>query len=699
MKSDLTGKLRYSATALGFLALLVAFIGTVLLPGYRLADELSADTAVLKLASEQRSQPDAMAAALESVRDRLGSSAYVGEAIEELRGSVQAFDRALAEIGQAADGDAQALANARRLWAEYRPLLEPVAAFEGLPYLDSDSGGAQMNAAGRKLLEDTRRALQYSRAATSELAVTMASIGTQLEGDVARGSAKLRILMIVGVALASLLVALLAWVQWLKARHERAALEARSQTRDILATVKDGLFLLDADFRIGKAHSAALSTLLRRDSFDGLGFEDLLRGMVSEKTLETAMKYVKLLWGERANENLIRSINPLSEVEVQIDRGDGSHDTKYLEFDFHRVRSGAVVRQVLVTVNDVTSRVMLARELKESQASVQSQMDMLLGILHLDPQLVTSFLDDSSAALGHVNTVLKVPARTDREFREKIDQLFRETHRIKGEAATLGLVTVETRAHEFEDMLNELRGRQQLSGGDFLPLVVRLDEMFGHLKSVRELVARIDGMRADQVLSRPSAAGAAAKSPAAPFESLAQRIAADQGKTVRVVSSGLDDVPGDYRKTVRDIVTQLVRNAVVHGIEDAATRRALAKDEAGLLQVEFRQTEAGCELVFQDDGGGIVAERIRETAVARGVVGAEEAKALDSKSVLALIFRPGFSTHGGSDRDAGRGVGLDLVRRMVQSLGGRISVATSPGKFTRFRVLLPAEQARQDAVA
>jgi len=312
---------------------------------------------------------------------------------------------------------------------------------------------------------------------------------------------------------------------------------------------------------------------------------------------------------------------------------------------------------------------------------------------------VTSFLDDSSAALGHVNTVLKVPARTDREFREKIDQLFREMHRIKGEAATLGLVTLETRAHDFEDMLNELRGRQQLSGSDFLPLVVRLDEMFGHLKSVRELVARIDGMRADQVLSTPSGAVTARKPPAAPFASLAQRIAADQGKAVRLASSGLDEIPGDYRKAVRDIVTQLVRNAVVHGIEDAEARRALKKDETGLLQVEFRRSEAGCELVFQDDGGGILADRIRDTAVARGIIGAAEAQALDSKTVLALIFRPGFSTHGDGDRDAGRGVGLDLVRRMVQSLGGRISVATSPGKYTRFRVLLPAEQARRDAVA
>lgn len=694
--TDLLGRFRNSAAAFGSVALLIAYIGAVLLPGYRLANELSGNTAALKLASEHRGLPDAVAGSLGAIRDRLASGAYVGEAIEELGTSMKDFDQALAQLQQSAVRDSKDLRDAETLWSEYRKLLEPVAAFQGVPYLDSDSGGAQMNKGGRQLLEDTRRALQFSRAGTGQLASSMSAIGARLEGDVAAGSATLRKLMIAGVAFACLLVALLAYVQWLKARHERAAVEAQNQTRDILATVKDGLFLLDADFRIGKAHSAALSTLLRREKFDGLTFEELLAGLVPEKTLATATKYVKLLWGERANENLIRSINPLAEVEVQIDRGDGSHDSKYLEFEFHRVRSGAGVRQVLVTVNDVTSRVMLARELKDTQESAQSQMDMLLGILHADPAQVTAFIDDAGAALGHVNTVLKVPARTDRDFREKIDQLFREMHRIKGEAAALSLVTVETRAHEFEDLLGELRQRPQLTGSDFLPLVVRLDDLFNHLQSVRELVGRVDGLRASALLS---AAPAAPVSSPASLGALAKRIAAEHGKAIRMVAAGLDDIPADYRKTLRDIVIQLVRNAVVHGIEPAEARRALDKDEMGVVQVQFKRAESGYELMFQDDGAGILAERIRETALSRGVISEDEAQALDSKSVLALIFRPGFSTHEGSNRDAGRGVGLDLVRRMVQSLGGRISVATAPGKYTRFRVLLPLEQGRQEAVA
>lgn len=689
-------RLRAGAAAVGFVALLVAFIGAVLLPGYRLAHELSTNAAALKLASEQRGLPEAVSGSLNAIRDRLASGAYVGDSLEELARSVDEFDAAMRQLQASAAAASPELHSAAALWAQYRKLLGPVATFHGLPYRDTDTGGAEMNPAGRKLLADTRAALVFGRTGTAKLTRALSVTSTRLQSDVAAGAAELRTLMIAGVLLASLLVALLGYVQWLKARHERAARIAQNQTRDILATVKDGLFLLDADFRIGQAHSTALSTLLRRDRFDGLTFEDLLRDMVPEKTLATAAKYVKLLWGERANENLIRSINPLSEVEVQLDRGDGHKDVKYLDFEFHRVRGDEGTRQVLVTVNDVTSRVLLTRELKESQASAQTQMDMLIGILQADPGQVVAFLDDSRAALGHVNAVLKVPARGDRDFREKIDQLFREIHRIKGEASALGLVTVESRAHEFEDTLNELRQRTALTGNDFLPLVVRLDELFNHVKSVRELLARLDGLRSEQTLSTGVAPMTVTQ---AMLDKLAQRIATDHGKSVRVVATGLETVPTQYARPLRDIMIQLVRNAVVHGIEPVEVRRAAGKDPSGVLQLRFNRGPQGFELSFEDDGAGIDDRHVREAAVARGLVNSEQAMALDAKAVLALLFRPGFSTRGREDRDAGRGVGLDLVRRTVQELGGRVGLVTIPGKCTRFRITLQAEPARQDALA
>lgn len=706
MTRHLSARMRDRAATVGFLVLLVAFIGLVLVPGYRVADQLAADTAALKLASEQRGQPAAIAKSLAAIRDRLGSRDFVGQAVKDLGSSMQSFDQSLAQLKLSAAGNSTELLAIESLWSDYRKVLDPVAGFEGLPYRDSYSAGTQLNSSGRQLQKDARLAVKSSRATTDRLDSALSAVSASLEQQVVTASATLRKLMLTGVAFACLLVALLAYFQWLKVRHERLAIEAQNQTRDILGTVKDGLFLLDADFRIGEACSASLSALFRRDDFSGMTLEELLRDTVTEKTLATAMKYVKLLWGERANENLIRSINPLAEVEVHFDRGDGSRDLRYLEFDFHRVKGDRGVRHVLVSVTDVTSRVMLARELKVSQANAQGQMDMLLGLLQVDPDHLVAFLDDTSAALAQINSVLKVPARGDGDFRAKIDQIFREMHRIKGDAATLGLASVESRTHAFEDLLQDLRERSQLSGNDFLPLVVSLDEILGHLQSIRELALRTDALRANASLT--TAAPARAATPpfdtgrhdmTLPLDALAQRVATDAGKKVRLVTTGLDDVPGDIRKTVRDIAIQLVRNAVVHGIEDAGTRRGLDKDEIGLLQIQFRSGDQGFELVFQDDGCGIVPERLREAAVRRGDLSLSEAQQLDTRASLALIFKPGFSTHDGNGRDAGRGVGLDFVLRAIQSIGGRIGISTAPGKYTRFIISLPAQSGQQDAVA
>ena len=188
-----------------------------------------------------------------------------------------------------------------------------------------------------------------------------------------------------GLLIAAGLVLLIVLLLNARSKQEARLREARQQTADILRTVKDGLFLIDENLVIGTAYSGALEMMFQRKDLAGLGFEDLLKGIVSEKTLATALKFVKVLWAERTNEKLVKSINPLGEVEVHLAMGHGKFDTRYLDFEFHRVRVDGKITHVLVSVSDVSSRVELARELQNSQQQAQAQVDTLLGILHIDP--------------------------------------------------------------------------------------------------------------------------------------------------------------------------------------------------------------------------------------------------------------------------------------------------------------------------
>jgi two-component system, chemotaxis family, sensor kinase CheA len=156
-------------------------------------------------------------------------------------------------------------------------------------------------------------------------------------------------------------------------------------------------------------------------------------------------------------------------------------------------------------------------------------------------------------------------------------------------------------------------------------------------------------------------------------------------------------VPEDFRRVVKDIGVQVVRNAVVHGIEAPAVRLAAGKPQQGVVRLSFLDAgEGGYKLIAEDDGQGLSTERIKEAALKKGFLTPEKAAALDTKQVFSLLFQPGFSTAETATKDAGRGVGMNVIAELTNQMGGRVSVATSPGKFTRLTMTLPRAAKRAD---
>ena len=609
------------------------------------------------------------------------------------------------------------------LWHQYSPVINPVVNFNGQAYVDSDDAGSSFSKEGRAHYADVKRAQLFATENARRLQQQLATVATTLQQTSSDDAARLRTLLLAGVLAALVLAAAAAYFQITRSRHERAAQEAQEQTKDILKTVREGFFLLDADYNIGSVWSEALTRMFSREDFAGLGFEDLLKDLVPPNTLATAMKYIKLLWGERAHENLMKSINPLGQLEITMDNGHGGKETRYLQFDFHRVMGPKGIKHVLCSVGDITSSVLLAKELQESQESANAQLDMMLGMMHVDPLQLTSFLDSTETGLQLINAILKEPARTDNEFRKKLNGLFRELHSIKGEASALNLMSIAHRVHALEDMVSDLKKKAELSGNDFLPMVLKLDDLMAHLRGVREMASRLTALKD----TAPGAAAATAAVTAAParaakqqaaaeqraqgggksgddlsptLHSMAERLAHDHHKRFKLTITGFADVPPTYIPTIKDCVIQMLRNSAVHGIEPSDVRKAQTKEDVGVVRVDFRKSGEGYELVFEDDGAGISPDTLKSAAIRKQIITEDEAAGMDTRAAMALIFRPGFSTQEEVSMDAGRGVGMDVVARSVYALGGKIGVSTNPGKFTRFKIVLPAaEAASSTAVA
>jgi two-component system, chemotaxis family, sensor kinase CheA len=735
MKSRVARVLSSLVTPVGLLVLVVvlgfSFLSIVLVPGLELASEVADSSTALKMLGEQQRHPTLIRASLESMHERLGQRGYIQESLDQLRASSSQIERAMHEMtkprpvnwfaftaGTGANGAPIAGKHAAQLldgWSREVAVLNPVLAYRGVPYQDNESTGTNLNASGRQLELDVSAALRTSRHVLPVLDGELTAIAAELQATNLRSATRLRLVMLSGLMIALILIALVTVLLSTRQRQESSLRQARQQTVDILRTVKDGLFLLDENLVIGSAYSAALETLFQRKDFTGLDFESLLKNIVSERTMTTALKFVKILWSERTNEKLVKTINPLGEVEVHLDIGNGKFETRHLQFDFHRVRVDDEMTHVLVSVSDVTARVDLARELQASQSQAQGQVDTLLGILHIDPAQLSSFLNDSNAAMKMINAVLREPTREEGVFRKKLDTLFRQVHSVKGEAAALGLSSIESRAHAFEEDLKSLKEKPGLSGNDFLPLVIKLDDLLTHLQSVSDLVSRLSRLhiaqhevvhtitavieeeKQKQKQKQQEQGGNADSGVAATLQQLAARVARENNKEASLKCTGFDAIPDDYRRAVKDIGVQAVRNAIVHGIEAPAARLTAGKSQQGTVRLSFLDVgDAGYKLIVEDDGEGLSTERIKETALKKGFITPERALTLDTKQIFSLLFQPGFSTVETATKDAGRGVGMNVIAELINQVGGRVSVATSYGKFTRLTMTMPRAVKRAD---
>ena len=735
MKFRFASSLVPRLTAGGLVVLVVilafAFVAGVLIPGLELAGELADSTVALKFVGQQQRNPALIHASLDTMHDRLTNHGYIQESLDQLRDAGGKLDAGLHEMNApraanwfALSGDTSAkgepiagkhAAALRELWSKEKESLDPILKFKGVPYQDNESTGTALNETGKQLERDVATAIRVSKRVIPLIDNELNAIVTDLQTGNARSATELRLVMLTGLFIAIVLAALVSILLLARQRQDASLREARQQTADILRTVKDGLFLLDEHLVIGASYSSALESLFQRSDFAGLPFEKLLKDIVSEKTLSTALKFVGVLWSERTKENLVKTINPLGEIEVNFDTGQGKVSTRYLQFDFHRVRVDGKITHVLVAVADVSARVDLARELQSSQSQAQAQVDTLLGILHVDPMQLASFLNDSNAAMKMINAVLREPAREESAFRKKLDTLFRQVHSVKGEAAALGLSSIESRAHSFEDDLKNLREKSDLSGNDFLPLVIKLDDLLTHLQSVGDLVSRLARLHGaattrDEPESHTDTAviehggseivARADSNVTSMLQQLTARVAFENNKEAALQCMGFDTIPNEYRRIVKDIAVQAVRNSIVHGLESASDRLGAGKPTQGQLKLIFQELgDAGYKLIAEDDGQGLSTEKIKQAALKKGFITPEKAATLDAKQVFSLLFQPGFSTVEHATKDAGRGVGMNLMAGLMQQIGGKVSVATVPGKFTRLTLSLPPAKRTGNTVA
>lgn len=575
----------------------------------------------------------------------------------------------------------QSLSKVKEVWKQYKPLLDnaikyPVAS-------GSDPDFAKAVAAFAADNQDT-------------LYEGVDEIIVSLNENATENSAKLRTVQMVGIGLS--LLYFLFFVSFFIRRlgkADQAAALVRRENREILQTVNSGLFLLDKNLNIGSQYSDELERLWGKKDFAGQNMLSVLSDMVSNPSdLETAGSFVRQLYNPRTKEKLIESLNPLARSPMNVTNQSGVKETRYLDFKFNRVYQDGEIARVLVSVSDATNAVLLEDKIAKEREQNDLQMEMLSFILNADVQLLTDFIESAKKRNNSINEVLKQPVQAQADFFNKLRTIFREVHGLKGDASSLSLHGFVSIAEHLEDSLRDLQGRKTLNGEDFLTLAVSLEELFNLTQTIEDFNNRINNLTTDNngKSSRQAVQRAANSEPVkGQLSKYVEELAQRNHKKVDFSCEGMDNqaVNLTIRSQLRELAVQLLRNAVVHGIETPEERIKQHKLDAGHIRLVLEDGDDFVRLTVQDDGAGINPELIRSKLVEQGDYSHEEAAKLDSRALIQKVFAPGFSTAAGSSEDAGRGVGMDIVSDRIKQMKGKVSLATRTGSYTRIILTVP----------
>lgn len=670
------------------IALFIILDASVLMLNFYISFEIAEDAVGVNLAGRQRMLSQRM---VKSLLDMDFSSQQESEkqlATSELDFTLSLFDETLSAfdsggVARSAGGGEvylnavtsekgrSAIEEAKLLWSPYKQLLEKL--------LVSDSE------AERSIVLIS--AISYAKENNLILLKLMNDLTVDLE-NVARSKAtRLRMIQTIGITLAviNFFIILFHFIGELR-RGDKKLEVARQETTRIMDTVNEGLFLIDKQFEIASQHSKKVSSMFGHDDISGYSFEKLLEDLVSNRNMETSKRFISLLFREDIKSNLIRDLNPLREIELNIADDSGGYISKFFSFDFARVYGESAVENILVTVVDVTEKVSLERELQAVREQTEQQLEVLTGILHANPSLLKRFVVGSFESFHKINLLLREPAKTELALRKKLGSIFVEIHNVKGEAGALGLESFEELAHKFEEDIREVQNREEINGDDFFPLVVLLEKLIRHCETVQSLSEKL------AAFGRVDSSNESTSDEWKHLYHLVDSVAKRHSKKVELVTSGLTEVSltDELKKLVSEVSVQCIRNAVVHGIEPPEDRLDVLKDEKGRIDLRLNQMADGTiELSIKDDGRGLDEKLLRAQALASGRWTEDELEAWDNKQLVSLIFQPGFSTSEKENLDSGRGVGMDVIKDRLRQCRGKVRISSRLGVNTSFLISIP----------
>ena len=487
----------------------------------------------------------------------------------------------------------------------------------------------------------------------------------------------------------------------------------KEESDAIFGAVDHGLCLLDQNGNIGQRVSNATYDIFETEQLSGRSFLDLMRPLITEKDFTTLTNFIKLQFNKKSLKSQLDKFNPLKKIEVTLNWDGNKFKSKHLGFEFERIMQEGEVIAILVTITDITTTIALEQELKRTGEEQEKKTSLILEIIQSDVSELDLFLKKTEKSLNEINQTLQdndVDSKTEESNKEVIESVFRNIHNIKGNASMLGLTTVVEVAHEVENNLVELRKKPQVKGEEFLTSLMQLATLREYLDDYEEITHSIlkDFASDTKKSATLKADTTQSEKLANEISTFTSKLAQKKGKKIFTrCSLDMDKISDAGIAEMKDIIIQIARNTVIHGIETQAVRASLGKLDEGSFNVtceydassDNKVGKPAYHFTFRDDGAGFDIEALRERAVELKIKTLKEVTAMSDPQVASLIFEPSFSTKEEADEDAGRGIGMDIIRhKLVTELGGKISMNFAPGYYMKFSCCIPADALHAESI-
>ncbi len=463
-------------------------------------------------------------------------------------------------------------------------------------------------------------------------------------------------------------------------------LVAKADYLSILNNVHEGLFLLDPEGRLGPFYSAVLEELLGVRALAGASFQQVLAPLVQPAVLESWSDFLEVLFQTQVEEQALARLNPLREIELVPLASPDKAQNRHVRFQFRRIIEQGQVVRVMGIIRDVSSEIELQKSLNTQRQERESEMELFYRILHIAPDLLAQFLAEFDEKSRQINLLMEAGQHTPLDV---LKLTFRLLHGLKGEASLLDLPFLVTAIHDLETEIQSLERKADLQNADFLTLALKLGRFQETGRELNRLVQKLRNFQTHFVQADLTAE----RGLSGALKNLVLRTAQQVSKKV-VLETSLDfdkNLSQDDLTFWQKILAQLVKNAVIHGLETSQERQRFGKPEVGRIFVTAERQSNRLIVKVRDDGQGLNLLALRQKALEKGYDQTTIAH-WSRSDVVRFLFTDGVSTAARVTEDAGRGVGLSFVSTAVTERGGTIALSFQKGKYLEFVLTLPDQR-------